>query len=191
VQHDPPVDLPALETAAVVQGIPSERAQPLDDRRARKTEGQRGRLERWEIDGRIVLHDVAHNPDGLGALLGLGRALGPDGARLIALIGTAGDRRDEDLRSLGRVAGELADVVLTADKPRYLRDREAGELRALLAAGVREAGSRVTHLASELEGVETAWSGSRPGDVLALCVHEQRDEVEAWLREHGAAPLGG
>ena len=58
----------------------------------RENTDNRGRLERWSLDGVSVWLDYAHNPDGLASLLDVVRGAAPQG-RLGLLLGQAGNRR--------------------------------------------------------------------------------------------------
>src|SRR5207244_9335202 len=96
-----------------------------------------GRLNRFEREGVLVLIDFAHNEAGLAGLLEvcsalLGRGGRGHGRGVIRLgLGTAGDRTDEMLRSMGELAGRGADEVVIAEKRHYLRGRDIDEMNEL------------------------------------------------------------
>ena len=92
-----------------------------------------GRLNLFDLDGVKVLIDYAHNAAGLETLGDFVERLTtdtPNGGRpgagvvepnlRVAVVATAGDRRDEDMRQLGRVAARYFDDV---DHPRGPRTR--------------------------------------------------------------------
>ena len=87
-----------------------------------------------------VILDFAHNEAGAEALLRVGTGLRRPGAALHASIGNAGDRTDQGIFEVGRLAGEAADTVQLAAKPHYLRGRTQEEIDALQRAGIRAAG---------------------------------------------------
>jgi len=156
-----------------------------------------GRLNRWQIDGRDVFLDFAHNPHGLAALIETTRAL-PARRRAI-VIGQAGDRDDDVIAELARVAWSLPpDRVFIKEMESYLRGRERGVIPGLIAAELRRAGARdeiVSHHDTELEAVEAALAWAEPGDLVVLTVHEEREAVtgriEEWAREkQKAEPMG-
>ncbi|MEZ4569172.1 MAG: cyanophycin synthetase [Thermomicrobiales bacterium] len=64
----------------------------------------KGRLNTFEVEGRTVVIDYAHNDVGLRGLTQFSRHVCGDGGRLHLVVGTAGDRRDEDFMALGGVA---------------------------------------------------------------------------------------
>jgi UDP-N-acetylmuramoyl-L-alanyl-D-glutamate--2,6-diaminopimelate ligase len=116
----------------------------------------RGRLERAVItrDGAPVYVDYAHTPDGIRAAI---EALRPHTrGRLIIVLGAGGDRDPGKRPLMGRVASELADVVIVTDDnprgedPAVIRSavlagapdaREIGGRRAAIAAAIAEAGA--------------------------------------------------
>ena len=103
-----------------------------------------GRMNIWSAptpDGgsATVILDFAHNEAGAEALLRVGTGLRRAGAALHASIGNAGDRTDQGIFDVGRLAGEAADTVQLAAKPHYLRGRTQDEIDALQRAGIRAA----------------------------------------------------
>jgi len=156
-----------------------------------------GRLHRYDIAGGTVLLDYAHNEVGLDHLLTLAATFRGEGGRLTAIIGTAGDRTDEALRELGRVAAERADRVLVKETRRYLRGRaSAEEMNACFLAGIAATPSPppVTVVPGEMEALDHALADLRPGDVVAMMTIEEgpaaRDRLEA-LRDPASAPSAG
>ena len=149
-----------------------------------------GRLNLYERDGRLVLVDFAHNEAGLRGLLEVSRALA-GGHRVLLALGTAGDRTDEILRGLGRVAGEGADVVVICQKEHYLRGRDATEMAQLFIDGAAAAGmdpASIDVLPSELASLEELVRRAGLGDVATVMSHADRQLVFDWLRGHRYAP---
>jgi UDP-N-acetylmuramyl tripeptide synthase len=149
-----------------------------------------GRANVFARDGARVLVDYAHNPHGLSALLDVARTF-PAGRRLM-LLGHAGDRDDEAIRDLARAALPFQpDRVLLKEMPEMLRGRRPGEVPAILEDELRRQGfpaERIERAGSELEGVRKALAEARPGDLLILLVHTQREEVLEAVREWLARP---
>ncbi|HBS58431.1 MAG TPA: cyanophycin synthetase, partial [Firmicutes bacterium] len=96
-----------------------------------------GRLNLIEIDNFRVMVDYGHNPAGYRALIETLQQLNP--GRLIGVIAAPGDRRDDVITNIGRIAGNGFDhLIIKEDKD--LRGRTAGETAQLLMRGALEAG---------------------------------------------------
>lgn len=94
-----------------------------------------GRMNLFDFESYKILVDYAHNPDGL---LGIQPfiAATPASIRTGVISGT-GDRRDDDIRQMGRIAAGIFDKIVVCQE-RYLRGRTAGEITGLLVEGIRE-----------------------------------------------------
>ena len=159
-----------------------------------------GRLNLLEWNGIKVLVDYAHNPQGLEAVADFVERVTADipsggapgtaswTANLrVAVVATPGDRREEDMRELGRVAARHFDDVIVREDV-HTRGRERGDAAEIVMGGVQEAmrtGSRAGHaeiITDEMEAVRAALDRSRPGDLVVLCVDHATDvlrELEA------------
>ncbi len=175
-----------------------------------------GRLNLFRHGKRVVIVDFAHNEAGLEALLDVADGIAGGGAArtwpVVAIIGTAGDRPDDTIRGIGRLAGARAGRVVVKETLPYLRGRERGEMVALLLAGIAEGaaearrhpggGARdaaatpvheteVAALRSELALAAGADGHGRPDQpaVIALMCHAERDAVYRLLADLGARPV--
>lgn len=82
------------------------------------TRGVAGRFETI-VHKPLVIVDYAHTPDGLQNVLKTAKALKKANSKLICLFGCGGDRDATKRPKMGRIAEELADmVVVTSDNPR-------------------------------------------------------------------------
>jgi cyanophycin synthetase len=150
-----------------------------------------GRMNLFDLDGRTVIVDLAHNEAGLHALLEVCGGLRQAGGRILIVVGTAGDRPDELIRSLGELAARGADRVVVGEKEAYLRGRDRAAMTALFRQGAGTVGvTDVPAHPTELDGLRAVVAESTPGDVCALMCHAEREEVFAWLRQRGARLLG-
>ena len=87
-----------------------------------------------------MIVDFAHNEAGVGAVLDVAQGIagGAAGraAPITAIIGTAGDRPDDTLRGIGRIAAERAQRVAIKQTLKYLRGRTAESVVGELMVGV-------------------------------------------------------
>ena len=142
-----------------------------------------GRAVSMELGGVKILLDYAHNPHGMTAIVDLARQL--PGNRRLLVLGQAGDRDNEAIRELARAAWRLRpDRIIVKELPEMLRGRNPGEVPAVLRDELLRLGAApesVTIASSELEGIREALTWSKPGDLLVLLAHTQRDDVLALL----------
>jgi len=138
-----------------------------------------GRLNTFDLGGVRVLVDFAHNPHGLGALIDMLEAI-PARRRLL-ILGQAGDRSDESIRELARIAWRCRpDRVVVKEMVEHLRGRQPGEVPALIVEELERLGAdreSIELAQSEFEAVETALRWAGPGDVVLLLVHAERERV--------------
>jgi cyanophycin synthetase len=146
-----------------------------------------GRLNVFTVDGVTVVMDFAHNSAGLAHLLTFARGMAPPPARVLSVIGTAGDRESSVLQEIGRIAGAQSDQVIIKKTGKYLRGRTHREMVELFEKGILQtpAAPKPLRAESELKGMELALSQAEPGDAIAIMCHEQMDDVLARLNAIG------
>ncbi len=143
-----------------------------------------GRLHVYSVQGATLILDYAHNEVGLAYLLQLAASYRGEGGRLISIIGTAGDRTDDALREIGRLAAKASDQVIVKETRRYLRGRPTVEaMTALYLEGLR-AGGDPPHVVAQDEptALTIALEQMRPGDVVAMMCIESGPESRARLK---------
>ena len=160
-----------------------------------------GRLNMFELDGYRVVVDYAHNPPAMEALgdfvtrltePSAGGARASVTGRRIGVIATAGDRRDEDIREIGRVSARYFDDIIVREDANN-RGRERGSTAALIVEGIESAGEErraisVRTILDELEATRSALDEAAEGDVVVVCVdHANQVWKELQRRQHGAA----
>jgi cyanophycin synthetase len=162
-----------------------------------------GRMNLFRLGRRTVIVDFAHNEAGTTAILDVadGIAGGAAGraAPITVIIGTAGDRPDDTLRGIGRIAAQRAQRIVIKETLGYLRGRERENVVRTILDGVAEGGvnpssvrvydSEVAALEGELTGSGAASSSNGRADaprVVILFCHEQREDVFALLERLGA-----
>ena len=135
-----------------------------------------GRLQRWTLDGNVQVYvDYAHNPDGLGQLLGLVRQAHRAGGRLRLLLGQAGNRSDEAIADLAATAAaHHPDQVVLKDMDGYMRGRESGAVARLLREALVRHGvadDAIIQCLDETQAARLILADAGPGDSLVLPVH--------------------
>ena len=147
-----------------------------------------GRLNFVDIGDVTVLMDYAHNPAGLRGLVKFISQL-PNKYRTVVINGT-GDRRDDDIRELGKIAADHFDriVIRTGN---YLRGRTPDELHALLQEGMAqsECSPQVRVIPEGRDAIHHAIKHGRKGELVVTLadkvpadisyVQEYRDIVNA------------
>jgi UDP-N-acetylmuramyl tripeptide synthase len=167
--------------------LPVDAVRAAAQRFGQRHDDNPGRLERHPWRGAIVLIDYAHNPDGLGRLLAVAHAQ-PHRQRLLLLLGQAGNRSNGAIAELARTAAAAGpDLVIVKELPEMLRGRACGEVPALLAHALRDAGlaeAQIDNRGDDEAAAARALLGRvRPGDVVVMPLHsnEGRLAVAAML----------
>jgi cyanophycin synthetase len=128
-----------------------------------------GRLNVFDALPFKVILDYAHNPAAVDAMARLVHRLEVAGRRLLVLA-APGDRRDEDIREMCRIAARSFDHVIVRedDDP---RGRKRGVLAEMMQAALLEAGMRreaVELVADEQAAVDHALRIARRGDLVLV-----------------------
>jgi cyanophycin synthetase len=168
-----------LPKKAIVQGLKTFVLNP---------ERNPGRANLFELDGRIVIIDYAHNEAGMIGLTEICDGLRRKGRDVWLAICTAGDRTDEILHTFAYRAARSADHVSIAELLPYLRGRERTDIIARLRAGLVDGGAEeIDVFTDELVALRHMIGSSRKGDVVAVTALGMRPEIFAWLEGAGAA----
>jgi cyanophycin synthetase len=194
----------ALAAAGASRGLGVTLAQLRDGLTDFEPSSERspGRLNLFRLGARIIIIDFAHNEAGVTAVLDVAEGIAGGAAGraspVTVIVGTAGDRPDDTLRGIGKIAAKRAQRVAIKETTKYLRGRSResviGEIRAGIAAAGRSTSdvpvyeSETVALRAELarNGGESRPDASR---VIVLMCHEEREEVFALLAEMGARPI--
>jgi cyanophycin synthetase len=142
-----------------------------------------GRLNVHDAHGFRVIVDYAHNVAGLEALGKVVRGLSHRYKRTIGTVSMAGDRRDEDIMEMGRVAAGIFDELIFREDP-ATRGRPRGEVMSHLQQGAVAAGRSGDHIhliAGEQASTAAALMMGRPGDLIVITptdVHAAWQQVE-------------
>jgi cyanophycin synthetase len=136
-----------------------------------------GRLNLIRVRGARLLVDYAHNAAAVEGLMELVREL--PARRRIGVLAAPGDRRDEDIRAVGRLAAGLDYVIVKEDDD--TRGRAAGATAELVVEGLREGGvpmDRIEIVRSELEAVERAVSLLEANDLAVILADDVRSVLD-------------
>jgi cyanophycin synthetase len=178
----------AAAAAALGVGIPGEQVVrglrtflPDPDRNP-------GRANVFELDGRVVVVDYAHNEEGMRGLVEICRGLRPPGGEIWVSMCSAGDRARDIRRGVGYVAARGADHVTVSELRRYLRGADPEEVVGDLRAGAVDGGATdVPVFGDEVEALMWMLDKSVPGDVVSVAALSQRPEIFALLEERGGS----
>jgi cyanophycin synthetase len=128
-----------------------------------------GRMNIFDEHPFKVILDYGHNPAAVEAMCQLVERLEPSGRRLVVLA-APGDRRDEDIAGIGRMAAGRFDryIVRRDDSLRGRQPEEVPHLLrdALLGAGV--AAEQVLVIPDEQMAIDGALREAQPGDLLLI-----------------------
>jgi UDP-N-acetylmuramoyl-L-alanyl-D-glutamate--2,6-diaminopimelate ligase len=131
-----------------------------------------GRLRRIETDRPFeVFVDFAHTPGAFQKVLGFIRSR--TRGRLIVVFGSAGERDVEKRPAQGRVASELADVVILADEDP--RGEEPMEILRQIAGGAT-GGAEVRLIPDRRSALRAALTEARAGDVV-MCLGKAHEKT--------------
>ena len=127
-----------------------------------------GRLNLFNFKHFRFLVDFAHNQAGLKLL---GEFVGKmEGSPKVGIISGTGDRRDEDIRDLGRLSAQFFDeIIIRQDK--HLRGRTAEEIVNLLVEGINETRTKeipITIIYNEKEAIMHAYNTAKTGSLITV-----------------------
>jgi cyanophycin synthetase len=124
-----------------------------------------GRMNIFDFKDYKVMIDFAHNADGFRGISEFLSTI--DSPMKIGIITGTGDRRDNDIRDLGRISAGMFDhIIIRQDK--FLRGREANEIVKLLVEGIRETDPEQSYeyIPKEVEALKHAFSIAKPGTFI-------------------------
>ncbi|MEZ5428548.1 MAG: cyanophycin synthetase [Pyrinomonadaceae bacterium] len=136
-----------------------------------------GRLNVIEVGDFTVLMDFAHNPAGF---LGLREFINNlNYTRSIGVLSGVGDRRDEDLREMGRLSAETFDKLILR-RGDYLRGRTEEEVFDLLKQGIKESGREieVETILDSKEAIFSALKNARAGELVVILADTVSKDIE-------------
>jgi cyanophycin synthetase len=127
-----------------------------------------GRLNLFQFKNFKFLVDFAHNPAGLQLLCDFVNKF--EETPKVGIISGTGDRRDDDIREIGRISAKNFDeIIIRQDK--NLRGRTADEIINLLVEGINESKTKelpLTILPNEREAIIYAYESAKPGSFITI-----------------------
>ena len=127
-----------------------------------------GRLNLFEFKNFKFLVDFAHNPAGLELLCDFVNKL--DSTYKVGIISGTGDRRDEDIKEIGRISAmNFDEIIIRQDK--HMRGRTPEEIIDLLVAGIHEKRGHdipLTIIHKEKEAIMYAYENVKPGAIITI-----------------------
>ena len=123
-----------------------------------------------------VLMDYAHNPAGLLGLTNFVTKM-PYKYRTI-LLNVAGDRRDDDIREFGKIAGDAFDRIVIR-KGHYLRGRTEQSIYTLLQEGIAQSENtpQVRIIAESRDAMLHAIKNGRKGELVVTLADRVPDDI--------------
>ncbi len=124
-----------------------------------------GRMNIFEFKEYKVLIDFAHNADGFKGIKEFLTTI--ESPYKIGIITGTGDRRDDDIRDMGRISAEMFDhIIIRQDK--FLRGRKAEDIVKLLVEGIHDTNPQQSYeyIPKEVEALKHALSLAEKGTFI-------------------------
>ena len=124
-----------------------------------------GRMNIFEFKEYKVLIDFAHNADGFKGIKEFLSTV--ESPYKIGIITGTGDRRDDDIRDMGRISAEMFDhIIIRQDK--FLRGRKAEDIVKLLVEGIHDSNPEQSYeyIPKEVEALNHAFSLAKKGTFI-------------------------
>lgn len=140
-----------------------------------------GRLNFMEVGHTTVLMDYAHNPAGFSGLAKFVSKL-PNKYRTVVMT-VPGDRRDEDIREMGEIAGNSFDRIVIR-QGHYLRGRDPKEITNLINEGIARTGKepQVRNIPDSRDAIQHAIKYGRKGELVVTLADLVPDDI-AYVQE--------
>lgn len=126
-----------------------------------------GRLNVVEIKDFTVLMDFAHNPAGFRGLRKFIENLNT--TKLTGILSGVGDRRDEDIREMGKLSAETFDKLIIR-RGDYLRGRTEDEVYDLFKEGIAESGKELetNFIKESKDAIFGAFDNAQEGELVVI-----------------------
>jgi len=127
-----------------------------------------GRFNIYDLNGISVILDYGHNIEGYKAVLEGAEKIKHN--RLIGIIGVPGDRNNNNILEVGKIAGSYFDYIYIKEDLDK-RGRKNGEIAEILSQGVLNSGFDAKNkeiILNEVDALEKAINNSLAGDIIIV-----------------------
>ena len=109
--------------------------------------------------------DFAHNPAGFNGIKEFLKHI--DSPLKIGIIAGTGDRRDDDIRELGKISADMFDYIILRQE-KHLRGRTAENILSLLKEGIEsvDPNKPVEVVPKEIDAIKHSMSLAKPGTFI-------------------------
>jgi cyanophycin synthetase len=124
-----------------------------------------GRMNIFEFKDFRFMIDFAHNPDGYNGIKQFLSNI--DSPFKIGIIAGTGDRRDDDIRELGKIAADMFDYIILRQE-KHLRGRTEENILSLLIEGIKSVDPNKGYevVPKEVDAIKHAMSLAKPGTFI-------------------------
>ena len=165
-----------IDFSAIHSGLSGFKSNPADNP---------GRCNEFKVNGARVFVDFAHNPHSVSAVAGAMAAI--PAKRRFVMLSHAGDRSDEDIREVTRMALSFnPDYVVATELSDYLRGRKPGEIPSLIQQTCKEHGMEANHIlmaTSPSNGVAQILEQLQSDDLALILALSERDKIFEMLMQ--------
>lgn len=146
-----------------------------------------GRLNIFNFKKFKVLIDFAHNPSGYEAIEDYLNNV--EATKKIGIISGVGDRRDEDIKLCGKIAGRMFDYIIIRNE-KHLRGRKEEEINALIIDGIQQSGREVSYeiIPKEIDALKHSMSMAEDGTFITALSDVISNAIEL-VQEYQAKEL--
>ena len=130
-----------------------------------------GRQNIIEIDNYRIILDYGHNEEAYREVFSLAKRLNP--SKITGVISAPGDRNDNHIKKLGKVAGEFCDEIVIKQKF-DTRGRSALEIALLLQQGafsIRDDFEEVSLILDECDAITYALKKAKKDEIIVIITH--------------------
>ncbi|NNL62878.1 MAG: Mur ligase [Woeseiaceae bacterium] len=160
----------ALAAAALASCLGATLEQIGRGLRSMSQEQNPGRCNVYDVSGKKVLVDFAHNPHAMQALFDMAEAI--PAKRRVLCFGQAGDRPDRLIRDMTRDAWAIGlDRIIVSELADYHRGREYREVFRVIRDELEGLGAereQIDHFETEPESFDSALAWAEPGDLVIM-----------------------